>query len=134
VVEQRDAQVGSLPAYTVEAVASTQQGDVRVLAYYIGYDDRVYEFLGYARSEDFSAYRPGFTATMRGFAPLNDPDILNIQPTRMAVRPANRTATFQAFLPSTFPEGFSADGLAILNQVTLDEQIDAGQPLKLLRE
>jgi len=71
---------------------------------------------------------------MEGFARLTDPDILNIQPTRLTVRPASRTAPFRSFVDeSDLPEDVTADDLAIVNQVHLDETVEQGRPLKLPR-
>ena len=135
VVEESSTDVGSLPAYRIEAVVSTQQGsEARALVYYIAYDDHIYEFIGFASDENFGAYRSTFARTMRGFAPLNDPEILNVQPTRLTIRPAEQDGPFRTFLPPTLPSGFSEDELAILNQVQMDERVAAGVPLKRLVE
>lgn len=135
VVEEGSTQVGSLSAYRIEAVVSTQQGsEARALVYYIAYDDYIYEFIGFASDQNFGSYRSAFTRTMRGFAPLNDPEILNVQPMRLAIRPAEQTGPFRTLLPPTLPEGFSDGELAILNQVQMDDPVAAGSPLKRLAE
>ncbi len=135
VVQQGEVRAGGLPAFQVEALAQTQQGQqLRLLAHYVEYEGRVYEFIGYTLADNFDAYRSAFLQTMRGFAPLNDPEILDVEPTRLVVRPAERTAPFRDLVPADLPEGFSEEGLAILNQVELDEQIEQGRPLKLPAE
>ena len=135
VVDQSDTRVSGLEAYRVEALISTQQdATARALVYYIAYNNRIYEFISYALNDNFGAYRDVFNRTMLGFAPLNDSSILNVQPTRMAIRPADRSAMFESFVPANLPEGFTITELAILNQLAVDEQVAAGQPLKLLNE
>lgn len=135
VVDQSDTRVSGLEAYRVEALISTQQdATARALVYYIEYENRVYEFISYALNDDFGAYRDVFNRTMLGFAPLNDPAIVNVQPTRMAIRPADRSAPFEAFVPANLPEGFTITELAILNQLSVDEQVATGSRLKLLNE
>jgi hypothetical protein len=71
---------------------------------------------------------------MRGFASLNDPDILNVKPTRMVIRPTDQSATFESFVPANLPESFTITELAILNQLAVDEQVPTGRLLKLLNE
>jgi hypothetical protein len=69
---------------------------------------------------------------MSGFRELTDPDKLNVQPTRLAVGPAPRSAAFRTFVDeSALPDGMTAQGLAILNQIGLDDVVEARRPLKL---
>jgi hypothetical protein len=44
-----------------------------------------------------------------------------------------QTNTFRSLLPSSIPGGFSAETLAILNQLTLDAQLPAGAAYKLVQ-
>ena len=135
VIDEGTTRVSGLDAYRVEALVSTQQdATARALVYYIEYDNRIYEFISYALNDDFGTYRDVFNRTIRGFAPLDDPDILNVQPTRMAIRSADRSATFESFVPASLPSGFTITELAILNQLAVDDQVSAGQPLKLLND
>lgn len=132
VVDQGTMSAGNLSGYFVEVDAETQEGQVlRVLNFNVAYDGRVYRFLGYARRADFSTHRSTFLQTMRGFAPLNDPNILNVQPTRITIRRASQAAPFDSFLPSTLPDDLSPTRMAILNQVELNQQIEPNRPLKL---
>lgn len=132
VIEQGPARSGRLPAYAVEARAQTQQGQtLHLLSYYVEYDGNVYNFLGVTEESRYATYENIFLDTMRGFAPLNDPEILNVEPTRLEIHPAGRTAAFQSFLPSPLPRDLTAEGVAIMNQVRLDQQIERGRPLKL---
>jgi len=135
VLEQGDERVSGLSARRVLAEGQTQQGQtIRLLAYFIAYDGNVYQFQGLTLASAYDTYRPTFQRTMRGFASLNDPDILNVQPTRMVIRPTDQSATFESFVPANLPESFTITELAILNQLAVDEPVPAGRPLKLLNE
>jgi hypothetical protein len=69
---------------------------------------------------------------MTGFDALTDPSKLNVQPTRLAIRPASRSAPFRTFVEAdALPEGISAADLAIINQLELDTAVEQGRPLKL---
>lgn len=131
-VERSAARPHGLPAQVVSASAQLQNGQaVRLLNYFIDYDRHVYSILGLTTVDGYPTHRGTFLRTMDGFAPLTDPAILAIQPTRLRVVPADRTAAFRTFVPARLPEGFSAEDLAILNQVRLDEPIEQGTLLKL---
>ena len=135
VLEQGDERVSGLSARRVLAEGQTQQGQtIRLLAYFIAYDGNVYQFQGLTLASAYDTYRPTFQRTMRGFASLNDPDILNVKPTRMVIRPTDQSATFESFVPANLPESFTITELAILNQLAVDEPVPAGRLLKLLNE
>ncbi|NBB86332.1 MAG: M48 family metalloprotease [Bacteroidetes bacterium] len=133
VVDSGSERINGNPARYVLADAQTQQGTLRVLTYFIEHGGNVYGFLGYAAQQNFDQYAGTFRQSMRGFDDLTDPSILNVEPSRLNVVQATRTAPFRDFVPAQLPEQFTPDGLAILNQVQLDEMIQQGRPLKLPR-
>ena len=135
VVSRRGTRVNGNPAQRAVLEASTQQNQtVRVLVYAIEYGGNVYRFQGLTAANSYDAYRPTFERTMEGFARLTDPNILNIEPARLTIRPASRTAPFRSFVDeSDLPDDITADDLAIINQVNLGETIEQGRPLKLPR-
>ena len=133
VTESGATQVNGFSAYRVLASGQTQQGQsVRLLAYFIEDGDQVYQFRGLTTAGQYEAYRPAFVETMTGFGRLQNQDILGVQPTRLAIRPAARTAAFRTFVEDgALPESMNATDLAILNQLELETTIESGQPLKL---
>ena len=135
VVEQRSTRVNGNPAQRVLLQGQTEQGQtVRILAYAIEFDGNVYRFQGLTTADRYDTYRNVFERTMEGFTRLTDPSILNIQPKRLTIRPASRTAAFRTFVDEgALPDEMSAEDLAIINQVGLDQQIEQGRPLKLPR-
>ena len=135
VVENGAARAGDLPAYYLVADAQTQQGQtVRLLSYYVEYGGAVYQFLAYTPQQVFSNFQNTFLGTMRGFAPLTEASMLNVQPVRMRIVSAPRTAPFRTFVnEGELPPGFDAQEMAILNQVDADTSIPQGRPLKLTR-
>ncbi len=132
VEESGPVRSGRNGAYYVLASAQTQQGGaVRVLTYYQSYNNAVYAFTGYSAANTFAQHRDAFTRVMQNLEPINDSRILNIKPTVVNVVAAPRTAAFRTFLPSTLPPGMTAEELAILNQVSLNDPIERGTLLKL---
>ncbi len=133
VIERREETVNGNDARRVLAQAQTQQGqELRILAYFIRYDGNVYQFQGLTTASNYPTHRSTFLETMTGFDALQDQDKLNVQPTRLNIRPASRTASFRTFLDeSALPDGIRAPDLAIINQVELDGSVERGRPLKL---
>jgi len=131
VLERGGSQSEGLPAFYVVADAQAQDQIVRLIAYFVEQRGRVYEFVGYSAPQAFGFFRNEFLRTMRGFGDLNDPGILNRQPVRLELERASRTASFRNFIPTRLPNDLRPEDLAILNQVSLGQEIQRGRILKL---
>ncbi len=126
--------VNGMPAYYVlgDATAQNQQV-IRFLAYYIEYGGNVYQFVGYSLRDNFSQYDRVFRNTMTGFAPENNPAVLNVQPTRVDIEAARTSGTFESLISGRVPKNTTPESLAILNQVQLSQVIPPSRQLKMLR-
>ena len=132
VVSSTQNTINGNPGYQSIATAKDRNGnDIRVMVQGIQYDGNVYRFLNYSLDSDFGTYQGSFNQIVNGFRQLTDNRILNIPPVRLQVTRASRTGTFQSFLPSPLPDGFTAEELAILNQLNLNDIITIGQKIKL---
>jgi predicted Zn-dependent protease len=133
VVERTQVTIAGGPADRLVLEGQTQQGQtLRILGYFFEYDGNVYRFQGVTAAGAYDTYRSNFVQTATGFGRLTDAEKLNIQPTRVAVENASRSATFESFVnESLLPSDMTAEDLAILNQVFLDDPIEAGRMLKL---
>ncbi len=130
--DQESTTVNGNRAYAVSGSANTQQGQLGILAYFIEYSGNVYQFMGLTSANAYSQYRDEFRNTFRSFERLTNSNYLNRQPVRLDVVEASRTAAFQTFLNNRpTPYGLDANGLAIMNEVDLGQQIPAGTALKL---
>jgi len=131
--ERQSVTVNGYEAQRVLAEAETKKGRrVYALAYFISYRDQVYQFQGLTPAEQYDVYRSTLERTMTGFDRLRDPDKLNVQPARLAIRPASRQAAFRTFVDeAALPEGMTAADLAIVNQLELDRVVAPARPLKL---
>ncbi len=133
VVERQRGDVHGYDAQRVLAEGQTQQGQtVRVLAYFIEYEGNVYQFQGLTTAEQYSTYRSTFEQSITSFDRLTDSSILDVQPTHLDIRPAPRTDAFRSFLDEdNLPQDMTAEELAIINQVEVDQTVESGRPLKL---
>jgi predicted Zn-dependent protease len=131
VVDSGPTRVNGRPAYQLLAQANTQQGAAGLLTYFIEHGGRVFSFMGMTSANAIRSYADDFQETFRGFSELSDPRLLAVQPSRVQVVVANRTAPFTSFLPTSDAPGMTPEDLAILNQVTLNETIPAGAKIKV---
>jgi predicted Zn-dependent protease len=136
VVDSGRRSVNGLPAAYAVADVQQEQGQIRVINFFIEYDGRVYDFAALMAPQAYSQYQQSAVNIIQSFAPLSDARYLNRQPLRIRVVDAPRTGQFDDLMRSILgdlPRGVTMADLAILNQVQQNETIQAGTPLKTVR-
>lgn len=132
IIEQQGFSTNSLSGYQGIATAQAQDGtELKLKVTAVGYDGNIYRFLSYTTSAQFDTYRSAFTSVENGFDQLYDQQILGIQPVKLTLVTASRTAPFSSFLPDPLPMDVQPLDVAIINQVELDQTIQAGTTLKI---
>lgn len=87
--------------------------------------------MSYTASSQFEQYENEFRASSDGFSTLTDQQILNVEPVQLQLITTSRTAAFSELIPANLPMNITPQDLAIVNQVNLDQQIEAGTMLKI---
>lgn len=124
--------VNNLPGHRAIARAKDSKGnDLGIMVQAIEYGGLIYRFLSYSAENNFNSFEPSFNFMASGFNRLTDRAKLDIKPVRLELVTANRTGTFESFLPNPIPMGISAETIAIKNQLNLSDVITRGQVLKL---
>jgi predicted Zn-dependent protease len=131
VLASGDTAINGMPATVIVGQAAIEQGTVGVWNTFVEKDGRVYSFLGYSPVEVFQQVRPTFESVAGGFSPLRDPNVVNVQPARLRLARADRSAPFASFVPTSLPSNLTAEALAIMNQVELNQPVAPGQILKI---
>lgn len=131
VASSGDTTINGLPATVVIGQAQTEQGVVGVWNAFIEHEGRVYSMLGYTPTQVFSQMRPTFESVTGGFSPLRDTYALNVQPARLKLVRADRPAPLASFVPTSLPNNLSAEQVAIMNQLQLNEVVGEGRILKV---
>lgn len=134
VTDTKSVRVNGQTAVAVAGQGNTQQGAVGLLNYFIEYGGRVYSFSGMTSASRLNSYTDEFQRAMLGFDRLTDPSKINVRPSRLAVVTVDRPAPFASFVPTSIMSGMSAEELAILNQVQLNQTLPAGTKIKVPRE
>ncbi|HEU4629133.1 MAG TPA: M48 family metalloprotease [Gemmatimonadaceae bacterium] len=126
--------INGVPAAGSYFQAQTEQGVVEGLAAFFTYDGHTYRLLSYAPAGRFAAYDPVARQIIGSFRPLTDPQLLNIQPPRVAIVRITEPMTLAAFdrrYPSTVP----LDELALINELSgPDATLEAGTMVKRVVE
>ncbi|MET4075541.1 M48 family metalloprotease [Hymenobacter sp. UYCo722] len=139
--DSRRTTINGFPAlvFTADQVQQDPQtgqqvAGVRVLGHIIQDGKSLYAFMGVAAPADFPAFAPQFSNVAQGFARLTEPDKLNRQPERIHIQKLKlRSNLRQALLAQGTPEN-RLEELAILNGMQLNEQVNAGSLIKLVRK
>lgn len=132
-VVDRQAVAGSpFGAFRLIADVNDDKGNsYRMLVVALKYGEQIYRFTGYSLKANFDTYATALAVPSSSFAALTDPAALNIQPTRLKVYTTPRQGKFSSFLPNPLPVNLTADEIAIMNQVNLDDVIPAGVKIKI---
>lgn len=125
---------GEWPAYYADVTVQDEQQNIGLLVYAVEMDGRIYRFINYTKEGKFDTILPQFENTTSGFDKLTDPELLQINPVRLQTETVNRTDQFRNFLPSDLPMDIDPEEIAIVNQVSLDDEIQSGTTIKLPRQ
>lgn len=131
VEQQGSTSENNLDAFQAEAVFDDGEQTLGLLVYALEYSGNIYRFVNYTLRDRYSSYEDDFRRVTSGFDRLRDNRLLNIQPVRMNVITTSRNSRFRDLLPSPLPMDIEPGDIAILNQVHLDDMIQAGTQIKL---
>ena len=115
-VQTRRETVQGNPAVVSLFQAQTQQGVIEGIASWIDYGGRTYQILGYTPRGGYRTYGGALQRTIESFRTLTDPQMLNVQPSRIQVVRLDRAMTLDEF-NRRYPSTISIEELAIINQV-----------------
>lgn len=131
-LEQGQKSFNGLNGY--QAVASAMASDsteLNILVSALTYEGTTYRFLSYTNANQYAAFQSVFESVPAGFSELTDTTILNIQPVRLELRTLNAARTLSELLPNELPMDIKPLEVAILNQVELNERLEAGSVVKI---
>jgi predicted Zn-dependent protease len=121
--------ISGLPSTSGRFTATTKNGELAGMVSYVVHQGKVFELLSVCPPADLETNAAAFSATHRSFAPLNDPDALNVQPAHLRIIKAPRALTL-AQLASQQPSTASVATLALLNKMEPGTMLAAGQSVK----
>ena len=104
---------------------------VRVMVYFIEYRGAVYHFVGYTSPQLFGYFSQRVSANHARLR--RNPRSADLEPRAGSAGAGNRLATgaLRDLIPKSLPAPLKPEDVAILNQVTLKAEIEAGRILKV---
>jgi predicted Zn-dependent protease len=105
-----------------------------VLSYFIDYGSRYYVFHGVSTEADFPTYASLMETSMKTFNRLTESSKINVIPKRVYVKKVQRTGTLaNAFSYYGIKQDMMQE-LALLNDLELTDQVQAGKLIKIVSE
>lgn len=139
-VERKNVTVYGNPAVSVVSDHTPPAGQgqastpLRILSYFIQYNNNIYHIYGLSRRDQFNDYFMTFNFTMTNFRTLTDAAKLNKKPVRVRVVPAGNTAPLRQLLLGQGMRQEWLEDLAMLNGLELTDTVERGTLFKILRE
>jgi predicted Zn-dependent protease len=121
--------IHGIPAVIASFQAQTERGALTGLAASLSHQNTTYLLLGIASSQVASQRQGEIELAIRSFKPLNDPNLINVQPARVEVITLPQAMTGAQFLqrfPSTIPES----QVLIMNGIDATTTLPRGQVMK----
>ena len=122
--------INGLTAASATFQAQTEQGVVQGLIIFVAHGGQVFQLLGYSPANRYGAYDRLFQQALGSFAPVSDPQVLNVRPSRISVVRTTESMTLNQF-NQRFPSTIGIDEIAVMNQLSGGgEVIPAGALIK----
>jgi predicted Zn-dependent protease len=122
--------INGLDATAATFQARTEQGSVAGQVAFIAHQGRVFQLVAYAAGERYQRYAGRFGDAIGSFAPLTDPEILNVQPPTVDIVRIDESMTLNEF-QRRYPSVVPVAELAVINQLPGPEaRLEAGMLVK----
>lgn len=131
-ISQDLMRVHAMNAVRTIADINSQNGVIRVMSYFIEYDNRVYVFHGVAEKTNFSRQAGIMENTMRGFNRLTNPQKINVQPNRIRIKKVNTTTTLENVLQQFGVANDKMEIHSFINAMELGSTVKANTLIKVI--
>jgi predicted Zn-dependent protease len=116
----------------VRFVLSQEQQQLAGEIYGIEFLSDNYLLVGLTSAKDFNQYGRVFNQVAGGFSKLTDPEKLNRQPDVISIKKVQSSGPLQSQLAAYGVDSEQFEEHAILNGMTLDEQLSSGDRIKII--
>jgi len=116
--------------------ASSDQAAAKPMTVEIGClkkSGQIFTFLGTAESSKYGSYERDISQIVGSFGAVSDPAVLNRRPRTLSVVTASNGGTLRAFLKAQNVPAKQWDSLSLLNGLGLDDTMERGRRVKLIR-
>ncbi|MBK8699403.1 MAG: M48 family metalloprotease [Saprospiraceae bacterium] len=117
---------------TPDAAAGEQGQALKLMAYFIQYNNNIYKMVGLTANADFNSYFNAFQTTMKSFNKLTDASKINKLPQRIKIVTAKKNGTLQQIMADYKMGQDKMNELSLLNGMDLTATVEAGTLVKVL--
>lgn len=126
--------VHGFSAVVVESIVQSQDGELRVLSYFIKKDQNVYVFHGFTAASGYSGYSGSFEQAMGGFDKVTDTAVINKKPRRLAIKKAPQGGDLATVLRALGMKEDILPELALVNGLEVSDRVERGDWIKVVTE
>lgn len=136
--ESRNTSVNGMPTIVTlckqvnEDPYTGQKQTIIVMSYFINDGNIFYVFHGVTAEADYPVYASAFTSTMGDFSRLTDPSKLNRKPNKILIKKVQNTGTLADAFRFYGVKPDKMEELALLNNIELSGQVQAGSLIKII--
>jgi len=134
VLRSENISVNSLPAYRLITNVASDQGNLRVMSYFIQKQQNTYLFHGFTAQAKFNTYQSTFQRTMNGSRNLTDRRKINVKPDRLKITRAKRAGSLQKILSDLRVPKTEQEKTALLNGMEVNSRIPANTLIKIVEK
>ncbi|NUO78972.1 M48 family metalloprotease [candidate division KSB1 bacterium] len=134
VLRRENKRVNGMAAVLLESNVQSQNNVLQVLSYFIQKEQYLYVFHGYTTVALFKNYAGAFEHVMAGFDHLRNQAALTKKPYRVRIERARQGADLATVLRSFKMKEEMLNELSILNGIKLEERLQTGSMVKIVRE
>jgi len=125
----RRTSVNGRPGWEASFSVDAQGGELVGAILFVEHGGVVFRLLGYASASRWRSHESMVLQSIESFRPVNDPDILGVEPSRIEIVRLPSRMTLQQFI-DRYPSTVDDEQIAMINRRTLDESIASGTLLK----
>ncbi|HSV75399.1 MAG TPA: M48 family metalloprotease [Bacteroidales bacterium] len=116
-----------------QAQAQVESGQaIKVRSVFIEHNEQFYAFHGLAATQEFDSFLPHFQHAMLNFSRLTDHSRINVRPQRIRVRQAPVSGSLRVVLQALDVRPDQLEELAFLNNMELNDRVNAGRLIKTI--
>ncbi len=137
-IDNKKTTVSGMPALaTLSRQITTNQStglkdSVKVLSYFINYNNTNFVFHGLSAENDFNSFAKVMESSMVSFSKLTDPSKLNVNPKKILVKTVQKGGILSEVLKSYGVAQNQMKELALLNNMELTDKVHDGKLIKII--
>ncbi len=131
-LDKNGFKVDGMQVLAGEFLQAGQNGNIKILTYFIKDGSRIYKMHGMALESNFGKYKSTFDRNFSQFKKLTDPDKLNRKAMTIDIYTVTKDAKLRAILSSNGIPTALLNDVAILNGMELNDVIKKGEKIKLV--